>query len=172
MTMNTLLELKSSLKDITGIQWFFVLLALVWIGWSINYLWPESLPEASVSMPHDANCDLRAGPCISHLPDGAEVSFSIEPRSIPLLETLLLKVKVAGFAVEKVAVNLDGVDMYMGMNQVVLEPQGEGFYQGHADLSVCIRDVMEWEAKVLVYKKDEVIEVPYRFITVKNPAFN
>lgn len=160
--------MKSIIRTISAFQWIVVLLIIAWLGWAVTVLWPEGQLEATVKLSYDPDCDLRKGPCISRLPNGKGVSFAIEPRSIPLLEELQLEVRTSDQSIEKVSVDINGIEMNMGINQAQLEPLGNGRYTGKADLSVCIHEVMEWEAKVFLHQAKQVIEVPFRFITVKD----
>lgn len=130
--------------------------------------WPVLFPKADVSVPLDPACDLRAGPCVSPLATGGSVSFSVEPRSIPVMKPLKLQVQVVGLDVREVSVDFSGVDMNMGYNRARLKAQNDNAYQGEGMLPVCVRDAMEWEAQVLIQTNDGLISAPYRFITVKS----
>lgn len=143
------------------------LLAAVGTGLGI-YAGPWFKPRAQIHAALDTDCDLRAGPCTSPLSDGRAIRFSIEPRSIPPLVPLLLRVDTLGFSAEKVDVDLNGVGMYMGYNRISLSPVADGHFSATASLSVCIRSVMEWEARVTIEGEDAQITAPFRFITVKD----
>ena len=148
-----------------------LLLAVVLVLALLGYVLEDEaidLPRIISTLPFDPDCDLRAGACVTKLSDNAKVSFAIEPRTIPLLQELQLAVTVNGYSVDKVEVDLNGVDMNMGFNRVELESMGNGHFSGTGQLSVCTLDIMEWEARVLLYQKDDVTVVPYRFITVKS----
>lgn len=129
--------------------------------------WPVLFPEISQSAAVDPDCDLRAGPCVTHLDDGGRVSFAIEPREIPTLKPLRLQVAVEGIDAGKVEIDFAGVDMNMGFNRVKMEPAAEGEFTGNGTLPICVRDAMEWEARVLVSTRQGLLSVPYRFITVR-----
>ena len=129
--------------------------------------WPLFFPKELVRAPLDASCDLRAGPCLSPLPDGGSVSLSVEPRSIPVVQPLRFEVRVDGLEVNRVEIDFSGVDMNMGFNRPALEKQQGGLFTGNGMLPVCVRDAMEWEAKVLMHTERGLISAPYRFITVK-----
>ncbi len=45
-----------------------------------------------------------------------------------------------------------------------------GILRVKANLSVCVHEIMEWEAKVLLYQGNQVTAVPFRFITVNENA--
>ncbi len=134
---------------------------------AIYKAWPVLFPKVHIAAPLDPTCDLRAGPCTSALPAGASVTFSIEPRSIPVVRPLQLQVKLVGLEAQGVQIDFSGVDMNMGFNRPSLQVQGEGRYTGEGRLPVCVRDAMEWEARVLVQTDAGLLSAPYRFITVK-----
>ncbi|MCG8429012.1 MAG: hypothetical protein MI754_16775 [Chromatiales bacterium] len=130
-------------------------------------VWPLLNPELEYIAALDDDCDLRGGPCQSVLPDNALVSFAIEPREIPLVQPLKLTVDVTGVEVDSVEIDFAGVDMNMGYNRPKLEKTGDGQFAGEGILPVCVRDAMEWEARVLLKTDDGLVAAPYRFITVK-----
>lgn len=132
--------------------------------------WPLLNPEVTESASTDPACDLRAGPCTSSLPGGGRIGLSITPESIPVLKPLALEVTLVGLDAGSVEVDFQGVDMNMGFNRSRLDPRGEGVYTGTATIPVCIRDAMEWEARVLARTDKGLVAAPFRFITVKPGA--
>jgi len=115
----------------------------------------------------EPECDLRAGPCTGELSDGSRITFAIKPESIPVVKPLEFEVQVEGFDADSVEVDFQGVGMNMGFNRPKLAAQGSGKYTGNGMIPVCVRDAMEWEAKVLVTTKEGIVAAPFRFITVK-----
>lgn len=150
-------------------HWLWALLALVVIlaGALVYKAWPLLFPELQLAAKPDPKCDLRAGPCTSRLASGAEVSFGIEPTSIPMLEPLQLRVQLKGVEARSVEVDFEGQEMYMGFNRPKLSAQPDGSFRGETRIPVCVRDAMEWEAKVLLTTNRGILAVPYRFITIK-----
>ena len=133
-------------------------------------VWPLLNPDVTESATADPACDLRAGPCTSSLPGGGHISLSITPETIPVLKPLTLEVILDGLDVSSVEVDFKGVDMNMGFNRSKLDPQGAGIYTGTGTIPVCIRDAMEWEARVLARTDKGLVAAPFRFITVKPGA--
>ncbi|MBU1723961.1 MAG: hypothetical protein KJ892_08945 [Gammaproteobacteria bacterium] len=119
--------------------------------------------ETILELPHDPDCDLRQGSCTSILPQGGKVTFGIEPRTLPVLKPLALSVNVKGIKTRRVEASFNGVDMNMGQNHADLPAAGEGKFNGMVTIPVCIRNGMEWEAKVLLHTPDGIIVAPYRF---------
>ena len=141
-------------------------LALAVCGVAAYKIWPLLNPEIAETASLDPGCDLRAGPCTVAFADGAKVSFGVEPREIPLVQPLRFAVRLEGVEVRSVEVDFQGVDMNMGYNRAKLETAGEGRFSGGGMLPVCVREVMEWEAKVLLETDRGLLAAPFRFITV------
>ncbi len=129
-------------------------------------VWPLLFPKIAATAPLNPDCDLRAGPCTVVFPQGGKVTFGIVPESIPVVKPLILNVTLEGLEAERVEVDFVGVDMEMGFNRPPLAVQGAGRYSGPGMLPVCVREVMEWEARVLLHTKSGIMAAPFRFATV------
>lgn len=150
---------------------------LLWIGVALAgalaatvavwRLWPVLFPQATEVAALDPACDLRAGPCVSNLKGQGRVSFSIEPLAIPVLKPLAFQVRIKGLEARRVQVDLSGVDMNMGFNRPQLELAAPGLFTGQGRLPVCVRNAMEWEARVLIDTEQGLIAAPYRFWTYR-----
>ena len=123
----------------------------------------EALPVLTGTA--DARCDLRAGPCTAGFPGGGTVTLDIEPRGLPLAQPLVLRVVVRGLEASAVAVDFVGTDMYMGYSRPVLAADGAGRFSGAGMLPVCVRQRMQWEARVLLTTPLGLLAAPFRFET-------
>ncbi|MEW8508445.1 MAG: hypothetical protein AB2598_17250 [Candidatus Thiodiazotropha sp.] len=134
--------------------------------------WPILFPQVVVKLPADPNCDLRAGPCVTRLEAGGKVSFAIEPRELPTMKPLKLRVRIEGLQADKIEVDFSGMDMHMGFNRFTLRRDSATAteFSGEGMLPVCVWDAMEWEAQVFIDSGAGKISVPYRFITAKQGA--
>lgn len=150
------------------ILWLVLGLLLVALASTAIYkAWPILFPKAAVTAKADPNCDLRAGPCTISFAKGGNVTFSITPRAIPVIKPLTLGVEFGGLKVKSVEVDFSGTDMYMGFNRVTLHRVDINHFSGEARIPVCVRDAMEWEAKVMLHTDNGLFIAPYRFVTVK-----
>lgn len=129
--------------------------------------WPILFPDVVVELTADPMCDLRAGPCVTKLDEGAQVSLSIEPRELPTMTPLKVQVRVQDLRAESIEVDFSGVNMQMGFNRFKLQHDSATEFSGEGMLPVCVWDAMEWEAKVLIDSRWGKISVPYRFITAR-----
>ncbi len=139
--------------------------AALLLGTAAWLFWPEPEPRV-VELQADPQCDLRAGPCSLSAPDGTRVQFAIEPRDIPVGKTLQLTVDIDGAPAEAVAVDINGVDMDMGLRPYPLDSSDGRHFSGPGGLNFCSRGIMEWEARVKLRQGDRELVAPFRFITV------
>lgn len=130
----------------------------------------HQLRQRVVAVAPVAECDLNAGPCISYVPGGGSIRFTIEPHPVPVAEPIQLTVAVTGVSAREVEVDFAGVGMNMGYNRPRLKPAGRNAFRAIATLPVCIRQQMEWEARVLLYTDRGIVALPYRFDTMKQRA--
>jgi hypothetical protein len=154
-------ESKTALWVVVGL--LFAALA----GVALYKAYPLLNPTVAVRAPLNPQCDLRAGPCQVVFPDGARVKFGIEPRAIPVVKALRFEVDMQGIKASAVEIDFQGTDMNMGFNRAKLAAAGEGKFAGDGMLPVCVREAMEWEAKVLIHTDAGLMEAPFRFITVQ-----
>lgn len=143
------------------------LLFVAVIALALYKAWPLLYPPLSEIAEPDPGCDLHAGPCTVRFASGASVRFAIEPQSIPVVTPLRLLVQTEGLDARTVEVDFAGVDMNMGYNRVQLEQTGPGEYAGQGTLPVCVRDRMDWEARVLLHTPDGILAAPFRFTTLR-----
>ena len=119
----------------------------------------------------DLNCDLQKSVCSVSIPGDGEISFSIEPRPIPLVTRINLNVSIKSIKAEAVSVDFQGTSMNMGPNNVALKSKvlGEDHssFQGTGMLPVCIRNSMQWKAQVYVQTDEGIIVAPFIFVTHK-----
>lgn len=116
----------------------------------------------------DKSCDLQITACSLNVPDVGSVTLSIEPRPIPLVQNITIKVSTDAKDIETVAVDFKGTTMNMGPNNVTLKVQQPGIYAGQGMLPVCIRNSMEWQADVYLQTSSGVVVAPFLFVTRKH----
>ncbi len=107
-------------------------------------------------------CNPGKQSCSVPLAEGAQLTFSMEPRPIRPLRELTLKAAVTGLAASRIEVDFTGVDMSMGYNRRVLSGS-DGLFSGSAILPVCITGSMKWQATVLIDTGRWTIAVPFHF---------
>ena len=158
----------NSKKSSTGNLWLLIavlmFLMLLLLGYQFKY---RFAPDVSAIATLDKSCDLHKGECWSDLPSGGQVSFAINPKSIPVLQPLEFTVEIRDINVATISVDLVGINMDMGYNHVNLERMGKNLFKGTSIIPICVRDKMEWEARVFLQKDQTLLMAPFRFYTLK-----
>ncbi len=150
--------------------WLVILGLLAAIaGVAVYKAQPLLNPRPVLSAPLDPACDLRLGPCAAHFPGGGELTFEILPNTLPVLAPLTLRVGVKGLETHTAEVDFAGVDMNMGFNRVSLTAVGGSRFEGEGMLPTCVRDRMDWEARVLLQGPAGLRAAPFRFQTTRQP---
>ncbi|MCP4432655.1 MAG: hypothetical protein GY806_16910 [Gammaproteobacteria bacterium] len=151
-----------------NVQWYLLLAVLASSLGTVYYHFKDYFePRAAQTLDWDSECDLHLGSCELQIPGGGSVQFEITPKSIPLLQSMALDVRVSGIDVDSVEVDFVGVNMNMGFNRSKLKAVDEGSFSGQIILPVCVRNRMHWEAGVMLETETGIILAPFRFETVK-----
>lgn len=115
----------------------------VWVGSSMF-----SLPthEATGVKSH---CDINRQACTVNMGQ-ARLTLDIQPRPIRSMTPLNYQVTIEGGDASEVMVNLQGSEMFMGINQTALTAvEGKpGVFQGVGQLAVCTTGEMLWHLTV------------------------
>lgn len=143
------------------------LLLVAVIALALMRAWPVLHPTPIRVAEPDPTCDLRLGPCEARFPGRGSVRFAIEPRTIPVVTPLRLTVATTGIEVSAAEVDFVGIDMNMGYNRVALTEAGSGLYEGRGTLPVCVRQRMDWEARVLLHTPEGMLAAPFGFATYR-----
>ncbi len=132
-------------------------LGLELVGWAtfvavIGLLWafPDAVSRVRASFgPYllaPEGCDPAAAPCEAAFADGARVRLRVHPEAPRGGEPLIVQVELDGDPATPV-VELQGLDMPMGLIQVPLTAQGPSWV-GQVVLPVCATERMTWRADV------------------------
>jgi hypothetical protein len=121
--------------------------------------------------PLDKRCNLHQQACTATHGDQA-VTLSITPRPIPVAKLLQVEVRLRNIPAKQVALDISGLNMYMGYNRVNLKQQAQGVWTGSSMLAFCTNDTMQWQLTVLIDTPDgQQIQVPFYLETHRNPTY-
>lgn len=128
-------------------------------------------PEARL-LAVQGECDLSHSPCLARDQQGHEVSISLSPRPVPLLEEVAIAVTVRGMDKLRVAqLSIEGINMYMGIQIIPLtitntDSASEQLLTGMLQLPVCTSRKMEWRATLSAQTADKRYQAAYSFTTI------
>jgi len=99
-------------------------------------------------------CLLQAETCHATL-DDKTLSLSVEPKKIATLVPLTFNVKINNISASKVVLDLNGKEMFMGINRTILHQVSDSNWEGITELAVCTTGEMIWEASVKIYNQSD-----------------
>ena len=130
-------------------------------GYKLSAAWHAGTNASQLPL---SSCDISVQECSVQLPQGAQLTLSIDPRPIRAMQKLTIKVDITGNGLDprKVEIDFAGVDMNMGYNRPELSG-GSRHFSGQTILPICITGTMTWKATVLITKDQEKIAIPFQF---------
>lgn len=116
----------------------------VWLGSTMF-----SLPSTEPVGGYGSDCDLTRQSCTVQM-DQVTLTLEIQPHPISTLTPLNYRVIIEGVDVSEVIVSLQGVEMFMGINQTALTAiEGQpGLFEGTGELAICTTGEMLWRLTV------------------------
>ncbi|MEH6472382.1 MAG: hypothetical protein V7752_14125 [Halopseudomonas sp.] len=79
-----------------------------------------------------------------------QVNFFIDSAEIGSHAPMDIRVDLQGFSPQRVELELQGRDMYMGQLRVALQQGDDAQYRVTAQLPVCTTGIMTWRARILI----------------------
>ncbi|MBF0218043.1 MAG: hypothetical protein HQL49_00735 [Gammaproteobacteria bacterium] len=131
-----------------------------WLGAKAELVEVERLAPVA-----EAVCDLQQQACSARFSDGREVVLAITPRPVVVLQPLTVKATLVGRPADEAVIDFKGLEMNMGENRFALQAGEGSTYQGEAQLPICVRNRMAWQAELLLRNGDEVVVAPFQFTT-------
>lgn len=90
-------------------------------------------------------CDLQQGPCKIELTQGT-LQLDAGPLPLRSLSPIKLQLQLEGSEARQIKANLQGSDMYMGVNSFEFQPgDTTGQWLGQTELAVCTTGQMRWQ---------------------------
>lgn len=127
------------------------------------WLMPRLLSRPTpIDLTQAPGCDLARGSCVAGN-DHMAVSLELSPHDVRSLEPLNFSVKLEGTEASAMKIRLEGRDMYMGLNEIGLQPATSGLWQGRGELAVCTTGRMVWRATVLAMTPTGPLSARFEF---------
>ena len=116
-------------------------------------------------------CDLHQGPCTARRGD-RNVTLEISPRPIPVAKPFDIVVRLTNLPAKAVALDIAGLNMYMGYIRVPLHAVEPGLWRGKGILAFCTSQVMQWRLSVLITRPDGQREqIPF-YLETQRPGLS
>lgn len=146
-------------------QW--ILIGLTALGLIALLLGRDVLEEMqqadSVRIP-PLPCDLHTGACIASR-GNQQLQLRMTPGPLESLKPLEVEVRLQHLDARQVMFDLQGVEMYMGLNQIhlVQDEERPDIWRGNTELAVCTTGEMTWRASVYVDTPDNLYSTTFDF---------
>ena len=150
----------TNLKTVTGL---LLTLGAIIIIWKLPHFLSQANTPAVRELSTVAQCDLTKGACYAKL-DEVEIALSIEPKQFSSLKPLLFTAEISGLDATEAILDLQGKEMYMGINQtpLTLNPNTQ-VWTGVTELAVCTTGSMLWQASVIARENDQTTPIKATF---------
>jgi hypothetical protein len=104
----------------------------------------------------DVNCDIQHATCTQYLAVGS-VTLDILPKPVKAMEELTFQLTIEDYAFnDPPLIDLNMVEMDMGINQVRMKAIGEGIYRGKGIIVRCPTGKTAWRAWVFIPGLDKI----------------
>lgn len=108
-------------------------------------------PQQPILFALTESCDLNTAQCTASQ-DNKSISLAITPQRIASLVPLVFSVTLTNINAQSVVLDIQGKDMFMGINQIKLSPSADGkTWEGTTELAVCTTNTMFWRASISAY---------------------
>lgn len=133
---------------------------------ALAWWWTQPTPQVNAKiLPIPSQCQLHTDNCVIEQ-EGIRIRLSIHPQPIPIAKALNITAEIQGIPVEKVQLDINGSNMYMGYNRVALTHTEGDVWQGKSILSFCTIDEMQWQLTLLIDLADgRQIQAPFPLVT-------
>lgn len=126
----------------------------------------QTADENVVQWPTNQQCDLHQESCTAKMGD-AQATLKISPHPIPIARPLGIEVDIKNLSVQKMELDISGVNMYMGYNRVELKSTTPTRFVGTSMLAFCTTQKMQWQVTLIIHQPDGTqIQIPYNLETL------
>lgn len=146
----------------------YALICLLALGLGIAVVWlPEQLkpqaPQNQLLLTEDG-CSIKESVC-NATTNNQSISVQVNPQEIRSTIPLTFTIELNGIDADAVNLSLEGVDMFMGLNQTQLSPVKDkpGLWRGVTEIAICTTGEMMWRARVTAQQEQQQIEAHFDF---------
>ncbi|WP_084783600.1 hypothetical protein [Marinobacterium aestuarii] len=106
-------------------------------------------------------CDFAQGACVASRGE-LSVELAVEAPVLASYQPLNFSLKVRGMEPDSARIEFEGVDMFMGVNELALLPAGSGHFNGTLTLPGHAH-AMAWRARVQLLQAGSLVESAFVF---------
>ena len=155
-------NIKSAILQVGVV--LFIVVGYFLIDFSALY---QSLKGKAEFITQASTCDLHKTACAIEIQDGTNFELEINPKSIPLMQSMKFSIKSNKKDLKDIYLNIYATNMYMGDFHLPIKNLGNGNYEAVGTLPTCPIGDMKWNADIRIEKLNETIGARFQFKTDK-----
>ncbi|WP_419764179.1 MAG: hypothetical protein ACNI28_10385 [Arcobacter sp.] len=155
-------NIKSAIFQIGVV--LFVVVGYFLIDFSSLY---QSFKGEAKFITQSSTCDLHKSSCTIEIQDGTKFELDINPKSIPLMQSIKFSIKSNKTDLQELYLNIYTTNMLMGDFNLPIKNLGNGNYEAIGTLPTCPVGNMKWNADIRIEKLDKIIGARFQFKTDK-----
>lgn len=155
-------NLKSAILQVVVV--LFIVVGYFLIDFSSLY---QSFKGEAQFITQDSSCDLHQSSCIVKIQDGTTFKLEINPKSIPLMQSIKFEIKSNKADLKDLYLNIYATNMFMGDFNLPIKNLGNGNYEAIGTLPTCPVGNMIWNADIRIEKINKTIGARFQFKTGK-----
>ena len=127
---------------------------------------PASLDAAKpLQFSSEAKCFLQDRPCTAST-EQAQITLTLTPRPVPLMQPVQASIKISGLNdLNAIELKIEGMNMYMGFQNVQLVKQSNTDWQGNFSLPICSEAEMQWLVTVALSSPQQNYQARFNLVT-------
>lgn len=136
-------------------------------GYLAFHSWPPSLGKSANLLPlqSESNCFLQQQACLATAGQ-AQVHLRLAPQPVPLMKPIQAFLQVKGLNdLETITLKVDGLNMYMGFQEVQLSKQTDTEWEGSFSLPICSETEMHWRVTATLKTKQQGYQADFNLVT-------
>ncbi|WP_298609841.1 hypothetical protein [uncultured Thiothrix sp.] len=136
-------------------------------GYLALQAWPpfQSNSPKRITLISSKNCWLNESICTAEH-ESVQLSLELAPHPVPLMKPVQVTMQLKAVNnLESASLKIEGENMYMGFQNVLLTKQNDSEWQGNFSLPVCSEAEMHWRVTATLNASQQVYQASFKLAT-------
>lgn len=136
-------------------------------GYLALQTWPpfQSNSPKRITLISSKNCWLNESICTAEH-ENVQLSLELAPHPVPLMKPVQVTMQLKAVNnLESASLKIEGENMYMGFQNVLLTKQNDSEWQGSFSLPVCSEAEMHWRVTATLNASQQVYQASFKLVT-------
>lgn len=148
-----------------------ILLGLAFIvgmsGYLVYQMWSPSRTNSPSyrQLSSESNCFLQERACTA-TDEQALITLTLDPKPVRLMQPVQATMQIAGLKnIDTVELKIEGINMYMGFQQVQLTKHTDLDWEGNFSLPICSESEMQWQVTATLHSIPHTYQASFSLVT-------